>query len=336
MVRKVNFYLMGEAILVKTGGSKGNGSNGGNSSGQYVPMTEIIQENTVFTMPKTQGQQIAVRIFGGGGGKHGWSEYINMNWIDGWYSGGGGGNMNNAILNIPKDEKISIIIGNGGETSRSYNNFIGYNGGTTSFGIYLSATGGEAATNGYGGNGGTGGGGWKGGGNGFYGGGGGGNRGGNGGTYGGGGGGAKNTSKHLGGCSTGGWGNKGENGFNTINMSGIEFEGAGMCKNMGNTYFGGGGYGGNGGDGMYSGGGGYGGNGGDGSNNNGCGGGGGGYGNDGGSAYKELRENSYLYHGGGGGGYGLQGFGHGGDYSINEGKGIKGICILSYSKLVES
>ena len=39
-------------------------------------------------------------------------------------------------------------------------------------------------------------------------------------------------------------------------------------------------------------------------------------------------------HGGGGGGYGLQGFGHGGGGSL--GDAMKGVCILSYSKLVES
>ena len=329
---------MGEALIIRSGGGYSNGgSNGG--SGQYVPMTEIIQENTMFTMPKTQGQQIAVRIFGGGGGYN--------------RAGGGGGNMNYAILNIPAETKVSIIIGDGGDT---YNNegilvgmvHYGKNGGTTTFGNYLSATGGEVGGNGYGGNGGSGGGGrgysftsgdWTGystggGGHGTYGGGGGGggaysisnSYGGNGGTYGGGGGGKKSN----GGISTGGWGNAGNNGFNSIEL-GLEFEGAGLCLKPGNDLYGGGGYGGNGGsvDGFgCGGGGGYGASGGNGYGINkfGRGGGGGGWGGNGSHA-------NNLY-GGGGGGYGLQGFGHGGGGSL--GDAMKGVCILSYSKLVES
>ena len=166
---------MGEAILVKAGGS---GSGSGNGGGSYIPITEIIQNNQTFTIPKTNGQLISVRLFGGGGGQG------KVQWAGDILCGGGGGNMNNAILNIPAETKISIIIGNAGNKSN--------NGGTTSFGIYLSATGGECGTNMNGGNGGTGGGGSNRGGTGFYGGGGGSNNGGIGGTYGGGGGGYGN------------------------------------------------------------------------------------------------------------------------------------------------
>ena len=321
---------MGEAILVKAGGA-GSWNNGGGSCGQYVPMTEIIQENTTFTMPKTQGQEIAVRIFGGGGG-----------------------NMNNAILNIPAGTRISVIIGDAG---------ISANGGTTSFGTYLSATGGERGNGCDGGNGGTGGGASMSSygypayaGSGTYGGGGGGAagsssylNGGNGGNYGGGGGGI--LSRFNRGISLGGWGNSANNGFNSIGM-GLEFEGAGIRGNSYEKYHrlinngfcgGGGGYGGNGGNGYAyndvgdyrygcGGGGGYGGNGGNGYCNYAdnevlwSGGGGGGYGNDGGDAI-----NSW---GGGGGGYGLQGFGHGAGGTYGSAKA--GVCILSYSKLVES
>ena len=346
LVRKVNFFYMGEAILVKAGGAgswNNGGSNGGNGSGQYVPMTEIITQNQSFVMPKTQGQEIAVRIFGGGG--------------ENSRGGGGGGNMNNGIFNIPAGSIISIIIGNGGNSSTG-----SANGGTTSFGTYLSATGGECGNGGNGGNGGTGGGAGyfkstgrdgsyinrssNSGGSGTYGGGGGSIcdtsiKGGNGGIYGGGGGGSNKSFS----ISIGGWGNSGNNGFNSIGL-GLEFEGAGICRNPGNGCYGGGGYGGNGGNGYSDaggGGGGYGGNGGDayskysntltGSYSDGntymhqrwqFGGGGGGYGNDGWSTSGGS--------GGGGGGYGLQGFGHGGG---GGGQALSGCCILSYSKLVE-
>ena len=334
---------MGEAILVKAGGAGSWNNGGGSTGGQYVPMTEIIQENTTFTMPKTQGQQISVRIFGGGGGAYG-SSYGG--------GGGGGGNMNNAILNIPEGTRISIIIGDAGNMGNS--RVICSNGGTTSFGTYLSATGGESSDYSSGGinggNGGTGGGcsgsGGCNGGSGTYGGGGGGGTSGgyagNGGIYGGGGGSNGGTRNKWYAISIGGWGGSGQHGFNTIGMSNVEFEGAGICFNSGNALYGGGGSGGNGGNGssIYTngqwynatgGGGGYGGNGGNGY----CGtknagfssaGGGGGYGNDGGD--------SKYNQGGGGGGYGLQGFGHGGGGSYRT--AMKGVCILSYSKLVES
>ena len=307
---------MGEAILVKAGGVGSWSNGGGNTGGQYVPMTEIIQENTVFTMPKTQGQQIAVRIFGGGGG-----DYITYrNYSKDAGAGGGGGNMNNGILNIPAETKIPIIIGDAGSTN--------VNGGTTSFGTYLSATGGERGHGYCGGNGGSGGGAYTAmydcfGGNATYGGGGGGARAGRGGIYGGAGGGYFEGWANCTAISDGGWGNTGQNGFNTIGM-GLEFEGAGLA---GNNNGGGGGYGGNGGNGRWGGGGGYGGNGGESTYEKyWSGGGGGGYGNDGAKALNLS--------GGGGGGYGIQGFGHGkgGSYS----NAMKGVCILSYSKLVES
>lgn len=326
---------MGEALISRSGSFDGGGSGGKG----YIPVTEIIQNNQTFIMPKTNGQLISVLLFGAGG-----KQYANG-------GGGGGGNMNNAVLNIPAGTKISIIIG-----SNSMNN-----GGATSFGTYLAATGGQYGTSDSGGNGGSGGGSGSGvytagvylyridgyGGDAVYGGGGGGGiNGGNGGTFGGGG------SGYYGGTSLGGYGHGGSNeignnGLNTIGK-GLEFEGGGLA---GTKYGGGGGYGGNGGNGSTSddgsgcvyaggGGGGYGGNGGNGyidinrwhysgSRYNTIytahGGGGGGYGNDG--------WDGSINSGGGGGGYGLQGFGHGGGGYANS---LPGVCILTYSKLVEN
>ena len=222
-----DFCFMGEALIIRSGG--------GMSNGGYIPKTEIITVNQSFIVPEAKGQQFAVRIFGGGGG---------MGKANG---GGGGGNMNNGVFILEKGIKIDITIGSGGVNGSNATN-----GGTTSFGTYLSATGGECGNMRNGGNGGTGGGGVctmsgtsksGNGGHGTYGGGGGGGvlkgtfnmnngGGGNGGIYGGGGAGFM-----YGGISIGGWGNGGcvnnniigENGLNTIGM-GLEFEGFGLTK----------------------------------------------------------------------------------------------------------
>ena len=226
---------MGEAILSKYGGMMLNIAG-------YIPKTELITDSTVWKVPKAKGQQFAIRIFGGGGG---WNAK---------YGAGGGGNMNNGIFTLNENESINIEIGAKGSGD--------HNGGTTSFGTYLSATGGEKGSyDSNGGNGGTGGGGsthgsvggssFMGhgrGGHGFYGGGGGAvfniyntnnninstqyyfTTGGNGGIYGGGGGGG------IGGISTGGYGNGGSvdvnagDGFNTIGK-GLDFEGEGKPGN---------------------------------------------------------------------------------------------------------
>ena len=124
---------MGEALIIRSGG--------GYSNGGYIPKTEIITNNYSFKVPNAKGQQFAVRIFGGGGamGRNG--------------GGGGGGNMNYAVLKLNENELIDIVIGN---ASNKWSN--NPNGGTTSFGTYLSATGGECGNRFSGGNGGTGGG----------------------------------------------------------------------------------------------------------------------------------------------------------------------------------
>ena len=301
---------MGEAILVKAGGGKVDENYDPND--KYITSwelkTELITSSKEYTVPKAKNQQFSVRIFGGGGG--------------GSFVPSGSGNMNNGEFKLNKGDIIPIIIGACGQYSGS-----AINGGTTTFGTYLSATGGEAGNkmSGHAGNGG------------------------NGGIYGGGGG----TSKAI---SLGNGGGSGVNGINTIGM-GLEFEGAGLAAksvnniNTGTFKSGGGGYGGNGGKSAVGikhgeiglafaggGGGGYGGNGGNSYAlsysekttkiewwSNGFSGGGGGYGNDGWSGSSSC--------GGGGGGYGLQGFGHGGGGSGNS---LPGVCILTYSKLVEN
>ena len=285
---------MGEALIVSRGSGSGDSSI---LNGRL--QTQIFTQDGLFIVPECKDQMVSVRIFGGGGG--GLSYYDTMSSGQHYASAGGGGWMNNNVFKIKAGEQIPITIGKGGNAGfLQYNRRVsstyitnarvdGTNGGTTSFGTYLSALGGEggyiANSQCCGGNGGAGGAGWVGG-TGFQFGGGAGNlKGGNGGKWGGGGG-----YYHLEGASRGGClyensqnmyevtgysglaGNAGENGTNTLNIAVVDDVnclGLGLsipinekCKN----YTGGGGYGGCGlNSGQYnrtSGGGGYGANGG--------------------------------------------------------------------------
>lgn len=330
---------MGEAMIIRAGGA------GGNANVIYSPGTNIITTNTEWRVPRAKNQEFMVRLFGAGGGCSGTSSgYKPDYWT--YRGGGGGGNMNNGLLKLNAGDIIPITIGTA--------SYMG-SGGTTSFGTYLSASGGEAGYDSKGGNGGTGGGGAYGpGGSGTYGGGGGGcgrGDGGQGGTYGGGGGG------RTGGKSIGGYGNGGNNstsatdGLDTSAIPDIDYYGNGKG---GGIMGGGGGYGGPGGRGRKSGqsymydygggGGGYGGRGGNGASSMyyGLGGGGGGYGNDGSDAKGNSEYNTSQY-GGGGGGYGPDGYGHGAnsipssqyefDMALSSGStafGKNGVCIITY------
>ena len=126
---------MGEAIITSRSG--GIAANGGSSA---ELKTEIFKVNDTFIVPKARNQQFSIRIFGGGGGGGG-DDYYGLS------VGGGGGWMNNSVLTINQGEIIPITIGKGGiggivKNSKTAN---GSNGGTTSFGTYLSALGGTGA-----------------------------------------------------------------------------------------------------------------------------------------------------------------------------------------------
>ena len=343
------FYFMGKAIITSRSG--GIAVNNGSSA---ELQTEIFKANDTFIVPKARNQQFSVRIFGGGGGGYGSGGRSGSGGTTYPVSvGGGGGWMNNAVLTINQGEFVFITIGKGGKGSTRTTEAT--NGGTSSFGKYLYALGGTAASYTRGGFGGSGGGfesnsiHWSGdGGTGYqFGGGGGGGDGygygGNGGKWGGGGGGKHSTNQSdfpHGGCLYGNSQNMNEitgysglggngyarirngnsvtNGINTIGNSEVPetLQGPGLAGEM--YTGGGGGYGGCGG-------------------NNG--GGGGGYGGDGGN------------HGGGGGSYnkggdgspnpnftgtvptmdGVFGGGGGGNKNGgNSGNGGDGICIIQY------
>lgn len=205
--------------------------------------TETITGNTTFTVPSTiQNNTLSVLIFGGGGAGGLW--------------GGGGGWMNRGDIDVTPGQQIQITIGRGGG-SESTNV-----GGTSSFGMYLSANGGQSL-NGHGASGGgaTGSGSTKseygdaGHGYQFGGGGGiddgeGGGLGGNGGTWGGGGGGCggwwdndewEGIAKPGGSGGTyGGGGGGGAYAYWDISGTGIRSVG---CGGNGGTYGGGGGWG---------------------------------------------------------------------------------------------
>ena len=116
---------MSEAVIAKRY-SKSSSSGGPGTEPSHL-VTEVIVENTNWTVPSgINGNKVSVRLFGGGGGGGNGSHN----------GGGGGGWMNNADIVVEEGQVISIRIGKGGRYSHS--------GGTTSFGTYLSASGGSA------------------------------------------------------------------------------------------------------------------------------------------------------------------------------------------------
>ena len=384
---------MSEVMISRRGGGSGG------SSGNGTLFTEIITDNRYYTVPNgIKNNELRVRIFGGGGG-------YGMNsvgtFINNCAYGGGSGWMNNDIVTLLSGVQVYITIGNGGKSTYINSSYVyAYDGGTTSFGGYLSANGGESSFQ-KSGNGGASGAGYgsyvkpisyqfgggagasysNGGDGGVWGGGGGcvatsgsDKTSGNGGTYGGGGG-AIGASLGKGGTYGGNGGtiyNAAENGTNTIGMSTVPNDcwGSGECgclwtpRTFDNVYnrnytrndskhacCGGGGYGGNGGDGMYhnsrfsfaGGGGGYGGNGGGFNGNNLSGGSwtysGGGYGKGadgaasaGGAGYYTPAIIGYS------GGVAYNSWGRGGNSNVNNRSGIigndvhgtSGVCIIQY------
>lgn len=207
---------MSEAIISRRGYT---------AAGKPELRTETIAINTNWTVPSgIRNKTIYVRLFGGGGGG----------------IGGGGGYMNNGEISVTPGEIIPITIGIGGN-SNTYGG--GNAGGTTSFGTYLSASGGDGYSGGIdnGGSGGAGGGGENHGGRGYQFGGGGCGRGngGSGGTWGGGGGGSA-ASNYSNGGSGGTYGGGGGGGVNAGTV-GSTFRIYTAMGGAGGTYGGGGG-----------------------------------------------------------------------------------------------
>lgn len=113
-----------------------------------VVHTDIITSSKSWQNTTGGSLDVVVMCFGGGGGGYGTSNHQ-------FGGGGGGGYMAKGSYTISSGQSVNVTIGNGGtggSTSPS-------NGGTTSFGTYLSANGGAAGTETAGGSGGSGGGG---------------------------------------------------------------------------------------------------------------------------------------------------------------------------------
>ena len=116
---------MGEVMICR--GSSGGSSNAGK---EKVFTSFLFETNQNWVVPEgIVNNELKVRLFGGGQGG-----------TDSQYGlCGNGGSMNNDIIKVSPGEIIPITIGDGGVVGDI--NTVGQ-GGTTSFGLYLSAVGG--------------------------------------------------------------------------------------------------------------------------------------------------------------------------------------------------
>ena len=114
-------FIMGDSLIVRRGGS-------GDTVG--ILRTVIIDKTTTWVVPKAKDQTFHIRLFGAGGSG---GSFAKGGSYGGGGSGGGGGYMNNATIALLPGDQIPISIAVG-----SYDT-----GGTTSFGTYLAANGGN-------------------------------------------------------------------------------------------------------------------------------------------------------------------------------------------------
>lgn len=116
--------------------------------------TEVIKESTGWTVPDVDGP-VNVRIFGGGaGGQAEKTTFFNFFFYDGG-CGGGGGHMATKDIMLTRGKNVLITIGKGGaKGAGNGNGERGSAGGTSSFGTYISANGGQCPNGGSGGGGG--------------------------------------------------------------------------------------------------------------------------------------------------------------------------------------
>ncbi len=107
---------------------------------RYAPFTRtnVFYQSTTWTVPNNVSW-VKARVWGAGGGGGG-------NYVQGASGGGGGGGYSEEILFVTPGSSIVVTVGQGGlgggnsSVSASANN--GLSGGSSSFGTYLSATGG--------------------------------------------------------------------------------------------------------------------------------------------------------------------------------------------------
>lgn len=103
----------------------------------------LFTSNGYFEAPKTGTYQVI--CFGGGGG--GGNSLVDSYWGYTWFGGGGGsGYLNSASVNLNKGDIVQVTVGDGGiRYSGSLDNksVRSNSGGTSSFGSYVSAPGGQ-------------------------------------------------------------------------------------------------------------------------------------------------------------------------------------------------
>lgn len=99
--------------------------------------TELITESKTWTNTTGRDMDVTVMCFGGGGG----GGVLDISTDDPRFAraGAGGGRLASGVVNVKANESVNITIGPAGQNTG--------NGGTTSFGTYLSAYGGSSAVN---------------------------------------------------------------------------------------------------------------------------------------------------------------------------------------------
>lgn len=119
---------------------------------RYMYVRDIITENEIWVAPDAKDQEFDVTVWGGGGAG---SIATFDEPVTG--AGGGSGYMKTGTFTIPSGESVDITIGEGGKgcSGTSMNSFtnayVGQDGGSTTFGRYLSAEGGRGGNHDIGG-----------------------------------------------------------------------------------------------------------------------------------------------------------------------------------------
>ena len=159
---------MADAIIFRRRGSGGGSGEyepptitGGNQSNVGNWWTAIFTQNGWFKAGQAKSNQYTVMVFGGGGAGMNYSAYwsgtgagdVRFDWHSsgGPIMGGGGGHMARGTVTIAPNTNIAVTVGRGAINAR-YQDTSNLNlgnsywerqpGGTSSFGTYLSATGG--------------------------------------------------------------------------------------------------------------------------------------------------------------------------------------------------
>jgi len=138
--------VLPEAIVYNDGTVQAtSGNTMSKDHGEMISMSSWTSAGTYTWIRPTNCSRVLVKVVGGGGGAAGYCE-----------SGGGGGYAEK-LINVEQVSTVTVTVGGGGSNTGYY--AAGGDGGTSSFGSYVSASGGYGSnrnlshTGGYGGNG---------------------------------------------------------------------------------------------------------------------------------------------------------------------------------------